>query len=109
MVRQMLSRKQLEIGVECLVTECDKCGLDNPEGIGCVGEVAQTALGLMDKLEKAKVLLKAADICSCCIHNQNKMLIALPKEHPCNKCHDMKEGSLWEFNEKLLEVEEGGQ
>jgi hypothetical protein len=52
----MSSKKQLEDAVKCGTNGCLNCGLCNGEGHrSCVKFVAQTALELMDSLEKHKI------------------------------------------------------
>lgn len=101
----MLSREQLEAFLKCEESSCGDCTIYSicNASSNLSDDATKTALELMEKLEKAKKLLKSYEICSCCLYKNNKLLIELTKEHPCVLCQSKKDGDLWEFNDLLLE------
>lgn len=52
----MLNRKQLEDAKICNGNECGRCSLDGTGKI-CIDEVAQTALTLLDMLQKVVIAI----------------------------------------------------
>lgn len=93
----MLSREQLEDAINCENLICRRCSIDGKRS--CIPVVAQTALELMDKLEKAIQLLRDEDCCKFCVSFSKAI-----KSDPCKKCCASSERiPFWVFNEKLLE------
>jgi hypothetical protein len=67
-------------------------------------EVQQQEIDKLNlKIEKAKILLKEYEICSCCVNDSMLKIEELPKDHPCIFCRVSNINGLnWKFNEELL-------
>jgi len=97
-----MTREQFEDAANCVNLMCDKCSVNTAPG-NCMPRVAAAALEIIDKLERAKQLIKERDMCGTCKYYQDDQIDNLPCGHVCVRCLRLKSGDLWEFNENLLE------
>jgi hypothetical protein len=73
------------------------------ELIETVEDQQQEIEQLKIKNEKAKLLLKEYEICSCCVNVTENMISYLSKDHPCEVCRNSGvNGFNWSFNEDIL-------